>query len=555
MGKVNFTDILVYYFVFVTFVLNHLKRDIFSVFLPGKKAYLPQGDYLHGFYTCTSYMQHYARLTGMTLDEETNKKIDDILTDLGLASHKNTRVGDVFLSGLSGGQKRRLGIALEALSSPQNFFLDEPTSGLDAESAIQVVRFLRRYVQMDPGRRVILTIHQPSSFIWEMLDNIILLAKGHLVYQGPREETKAFFDSCDYHTPVDYNPADYFLTITNDDFDDKNRSPEWWNSAFLNWNKKVVDDDGDTQEKVFSTNDDTAETQRGNFCQQVTELVRRYFTNLMFNPGILAVRVAIYAMLALIIGALFWKIGDVSTYTSIQSRIALAYYCAAFFIFMSIAVMPFIIIERSIVDKEVRNGYYHPVVYQLAQGINSIPGSALLAFVTTVIIMTMTGFQEPLLYFVTMFLALLCAEALNQLISHVVPHFIIGMALVAGFFGLFMLLQGFMLVPSEFPSWLRWTYNIAFHTYAWRLFMYFEFHDNHFPNALPEKFKDGNNILKEYEIYDISTTNDLVTLLGYAGVIQCLSFVVVYLKYKRSRQVNVQKIGNVQDEGTEDVQV
>ena len=88
---------------------------------------MPQGDYLHGFYTCTSYMQHYARLTGMKLDEETNKKIDEILTDLGLASHKSTRVGDVFLSGLSGGQKRRLGIALEALSSPQNFFLDEPT--------------------------------------------------------------------------------------------------------------------------------------------------------------------------------------------------------------------------------------------------------------------------------------------------------------------------------------------------------------------------------------------------------------------------------------------
>jgi len=336
-----------------------------EVYLPGKKAYLPQGDYLHGFYTCTSYMQHYARLTGMKLDEETNKKIDEILTDLGLASHKSTRVGDVFLSGLSGGQKRRLGIALEALSSPQNFFLDEPTSGLDAESAFQVIRFLRRYVQTDPGRRVILTIHQPSSFIWEMLDNIIFLAKGHLVYQGPREDTKAFFESCNYHTPVDYNPADYFLTITNDDFDDKNRAPEWWSSAFLNWNKEVNNDEGDAKQLVSSTNDDSAETQRGNFFQQVTELVRRYFTNLMLNPGILAVRVAMYAMLALIIGALFWKIGDVSTYTSIQSRIALAYYCAAFFIFMSIAVMPFIIIERSIVDKEVRNGYYHPVVYQV----------------------------------------------------------------------------------------------------------------------------------------------------------------------------------------------
>ncbi len=85
------------------------------------------------------------------------------------------------------------------------------------------------------------------------------------------------------------------------------------------------------------------------------------------------------------------------------------------------------------------------------------------------------------------------------------------------FFGLFMLLQGFMLVPSEFPSWLRWSYNIAFHTYAWRQFMYFEFHNNYFPNAIPETFRSGNDILKEYEIDNVSTTNDLMTLIGYAG--------------------------------------
>lgn len=297
-------------------------------------------------------------------------------------------------------------------------------------------------------------------------------------------------------------------------------------------------------------NVDPVETHRGNFFHQVTELVRRYFTNLMLNPGILGVRVVMYAMLALIIGVLFWKIGDSSTYTSIQSRIALAFYCAAFFIFMSVAVMPFIIIERAIVEKEVRNGYYHPAVYQLAQGLNSIPGCALLAFVTTLIVMTMTGFQEPVLYFITMFFALLCAEALNQLVSYLVPHFIIGMALVAGFFGLFMLLQGFMLVPSEFPSWLRWTYNIAFHTYAWRQFMYFEFHNNNFPDAIPETFRSGNDILKKYEIDDVSTTNDLLTLIGYAGFIHCLSFAVVYLKYKRSKQVNVQKIKKVHDSDT-----
>ena len=88
-------------------------------------------------------MEHYCRLSGLKdeqaaksvtsnsgkSDEECGRQehIDEIFDGLGLASHKDTIVGDVFLKGLSGGQKRRLSVALEALSSPKNFFLDEPT--------------------------------------------------------------------------------------------------------------------------------------------------------------------------------------------------------------------------------------------------------------------------------------------------------------------------------------------------------------------------------------------------------------------------------------------
>jgi ABC-type multidrug transport system permease subunit len=73
-----------------------------------------------------------------------------------------------------------------------------------------------------------------------------------------------------------------------------------------------------------------------------------------------------------------------------------------------------------------------------------------------------------------MFLSLLCAEALAQLVSHVVPHFVIGMALIAGAYGFFMLFMGFMLIPSDFPHWLKWTNFVPFHTYSWRTFMYSE---------------------------------------------------------------------------------
>merc|ERR1712113_61551 len=175
------------------------------------------------------------------------------------------------------------------------------------------------------------------------------------------------------------------------------------------------------------------------------------------------------------VGALFWELGDRHDYESILSRAAVLFYCVAFFIFMSVAVLPITVMERDIVDKEVLNGYYNPYCYQIAQGIATIPGAAVLAGLVSLIIITMLKFKDPAWYFLNMFLSLMTSEALAQMVSHAVPHFVIGIAMIAGLFGFFMLFQGFMLVPSDFPDWLRWTNSVAFHTYSWRSFMVTEF--------------------------------------------------------------------------------
>jgi len=108
--------------------------------LPGATAFVPQDDRLHGFYTCRKYMQHYARLAGLPRGAATEAKIDTLFKQLGLAGQADTIVGDIFLKGLSGGQKRRLSVALEALTEPNNFFLDEPTSGLgNYKNAVQIM--------------------------------------------------------------------------------------------------------------------------------------------------------------------------------------------------------------------------------------------------------------------------------------------------------------------------------------------------------------------------------------------------------------------------------
>lgn len=505
----------------------------FAVRLPGASAFVPQEDRLHGFYTCQGYLHHYARLSGMSLREDPQPTIDALLQSLGLAEQANVIVGDVFFQGLSGGQQRRLSIALEALTSPQIFFLDEPTSGLDSESAYQVMDFLRNYVRAAPGRRVILTIHQPSSFVWQLLDQVILLSKGQLMFQGSRDEMENFFCNQGYPTPAGWNPADHYVTMVNDEFRNHAFSISEWAAKFQQWTNSsqphlrcpFVDPEnpalleetaGSDGEEANMEEKDAIDTHRASKKPLVVvgELTSRYFLNLWLNPGILGTRVAMYVVLALIVGLLFRNLGHQHDYASVLSRAAVLFYCVAFFIFMSVAVLPFTLIERAIVDKEVVNRYYHPIYYQMSQAVSSIPGTALLAFCVTLIVITLTHMREPLWYFLNMFLSLTVAEALAQMVSHVVPHFVIGMAAIAGLYGSFMLFQGFMLVPSMFPSWLKWTYHVAFHTYSWRTFMVSEFRGQSFVGS--SQFATGEQVLAYYEIGGVNRGNDVSLLLDAA---------------------------------------
>src|SRR5690606_20447454 len=96
--------------------------------------------------------------------------------------------------GISGGEKRRVGIACELVTSPSILFLDEPTSGLDAFNAFNVIECLVTLAK-NYRRTVVFTIHQPRSNIVALFDRLILLAKGKTVYSGPFALCQPYFDS------------------------------------------------------------------------------------------------------------------------------------------------------------------------------------------------------------------------------------------------------------------------------------------------------------------------------------------------------------------------
>uniref|UniRef100_A0A336LVT6 Protein white n=1 Tax=Culicoides sonorensis TaxID=179676 RepID=A0A336LVT6_CULSO len=113
------------------------------------------------------------------------------------------------VKGLSGGERKRLAFASEALTDPNLLLCDEPTSGLDSFMAANVLQVLKNLA--NKGKTIILTIHQPSSELFSLFDKILLMAEGRVAFLGTPSEATQFFDNLAMPCPQNYNPADYYV--------------------------------------------------------------------------------------------------------------------------------------------------------------------------------------------------------------------------------------------------------------------------------------------------------------------------------------------------------
>ncbi|PKP09988.1 MAG: ABC transporter [Bacteroidetes bacterium HGW-Bacteroidetes-4] len=165
--------------------------------MEGVIGYIPQDDLLIEELTVFQNLFFNARLCFKDMsDEELHARVENTLTSLGLIDRKDLRVGSPLNKTISGGQRKRLNIALELIREPPILFVDEPTSGLSSRDSENVMDLLRELSMK--GKLIFVVIHQPSSEIYKMFDKMIILdTGGYQIYYGNPVEAVTYFKKLD----------------------------------------------------------------------------------------------------------------------------------------------------------------------------------------------------------------------------------------------------------------------------------------------------------------------------------------------------------------------
>ncbi|XP_058096886.1 ABC transporter G family member 1-like [Magnolia sinica] len=426
---------------------------------------------------------------------EKRERAETTIREMGLQDAMNTRIGGWATKGLSGGQKRRVSICIEMLTRPKLLYLDEPTSGLDSAASYHVMNRIVGLARRS-GRTIIASIHQPSSEVFELFNNLCLLSAGRTVYFGPASEANEFFALNGFPCPSLRNPSDHFLRTINKDFDkDIEQGPGTKSTAeaidILVKSYKSSPTSKQVSQRVaqICKIEGGALEKKGSqasFLSQSLVLARRSFVNMYRDLGYYWLRFAIYIALCLCVGTIYYNIGK--SFSSIQARGSMLMFVASFLTFMAIGGFPSFVEDMKIFGRERLNGHYGVGAYVVGNTISSIPYLFLISIVPGAIAYFLVGLQRGADHFVyftlVLFVCTTLVESLMMIVASIVPDFLMGIITGAGIQGVMMLNGGFFRLPDDLPKpfWKYPMYYIAFHKYAFQGFYKNEFIGLTFPN-------------------------------------------------------------------------
>ncbi|KAL2847893.1 ABC-2 type transporter-domain-containing protein [Aspergillus pseudodeflectus] len=479
------------------------------------------------------------RLPGVSREQYATHMRDVVMAMLGLSHTINTRVGNDFVRGVSGGERKRVSIAEATLSGSPLQCWDNSTRGLDSANALEFCRTLNLMTKY-AGATVAVAIYQASQSAYDVFDKVTVLYEGRQIYFGPTDEAKQFFVDMGFECPERQTTADFLTSLTSpaerivrkgfegrvpqtpDEF-----AAAWKNSAahaklvreIEEYNQEFPLGGESLNKFIESRRAMQSKNQRikSPFTMSVWEQVDlcmiRGFQRLKGDASLTLSQLIGNFIMALIIGSVFYRLDNDTG--SFYSRGALLFFAVLLNAFGSALEILTLYAQRPIVEKQARYAMYHPFAEAIASMLCDMPYKTLNAITFNIPLYFMTNLrQEAGPFFVFLLFSFVTTLTMSMLFrtmaswsrtlsQALVPAAILILGLV--------IYTGFTIPTRNMLGWSRWMNYINPIAYGFESLMVNEFEGRTFPCSDNEWIPRGDGYLT------VERVNQVCAVVGAAA--------------------------------------
>ncbi|KAL1901802.1 hypothetical protein Sste5346_001505 [Sporothrix stenoceras] len=431
---------------------------------------------------------------------------DGVLGSLGIAHTAHTKVGNEFIRGVSGGERKRVSLAeMLAGQSPVQFW-DQPTRGLDSKTALEFVEHLRKSADED-RTTVVATLYQAGNAIYDNFDKVLVLAEGCVIYYGPGREARAYFERLGFVCPRGANIADFLTSVTvmtereisSDFLAAGGRVPNtpqefeqaYQQSAMFRHMRATEEDPstlsneiddlqvavtGEKKNRKFWTVGQRSVYTAG-LKDQIRYCTIRQFQIMLGDQLSLAVKVVSATLQALVCGSLFYNMPLTSE--SIFLRPGVLFFPVLYFLLEGMSETTASFMGRPILVRHKRFGFYRPTAFCIANAITDIPVVLVQVSLFSLVIYFMAALQMDAGKFFTFWVvtvaSTLCFLQFFRAIGALCEHFGVASQMTGLFSTIFFVYGGYLIPFGRMHPWFRWIFYLNPAAYAFESLVANEF--------------------------------------------------------------------------------
>ncbi|XP_010516996.1 PREDICTED: ABC transporter G family member 33 [Camelina sativa] len=407
---------------------------------------------------------------------------DYIMKILGLDICAETLVGNAMKRGISGGQKKRLTTAEMMVGPTKALFMDEITNGLDSSTAFQIVKSLQQLAHIT-NATVFVSLLQPAPESYDLFDDIVLMAEGKIVYQGPRDEVLKFFEACEFQCPERKGVADFLQEVISR----KDQGQYWLHHdlphsfvSVYTLSRRFKDlETGRKIEETLSKQYDKSKTHKDALSFNVYSLPKWELFKACISREFLLMKrnyfVYLFKTFQLVISAILTMTVFIRTRMDIDIIHGNSYMSCLFFATVVLLVdgipeLSMTVQRLSVFYKQKQLCFYPAWAYSIPATVLKVPLSFIESLVWTCLTYYVIGYTPEAYRFFRQFILLFAVHFTSiSMFRCIAAIFQTGVAsLAAGSFVMLLtfVFAGFAIPYTDMPGWLKWGFWVNPISYA-----------------------------------------------------------------------------------------